>query len=128
MSNYRQNLEAKERLAERRRREDQAPRLKLEVPTLESLHFEVDEMRGGEIIGGSAHTRRIVVESAPALFVIACSDRTCREGGFDLTAEIMRSLRSGATHFDGELACQGDLSYVRCGRVLRYRATAKYRA
>jgi hypothetical protein len=46
MSMYGRSREASERFAERRRKEDEAPRLKEAVPNLASLRLEVEEHRG----------------------------------------------------------------------------------
>ena len=59
--------EAAERFAERRRREEEAPRLATEIPALESLRLNVEERRApGGSMSEAAHVRRIVVERAPA--------------------------------------------------------------
>ena len=124
----RRNSQAAERAAERRKREDEAPRLNAEVPRLESLRLEIEARRSGAAVGGTAHIRRIVVENAPALFLLPCSDRDCREGGHDLTREIMAQLTRGSAEFEGEHACDGQLGSVPCGSVIRYVAVATYRS
>ena len=91
--------EASQRFAERRKREDDAPRLKAVVPELEALALEVNEHRGASAIGGSKHLRRVVVEHAPALFVLSCGDPSCKDGGHDITAEVLRHLRQHETDF-----------------------------
>ena len=55
MPNPRRNLEAQQRAAARRQREDDAPRLHDKVPGLESLKLEVDEVRGAEAVAGATH-------------------------------------------------------------------------
>ncbi len=120
--------EARERFTERRRREDESPRLAAEIPSLAELRIEVDERRGDSPFKGTAHIRRIVVEHAPALFVIACGDPACRDGGHDITRDIMRALRAGETRLDGEDECRGQIQSADCRRVMRYVAIAKYRA
>jgi hypothetical protein len=127
MASYRRNPEAQQRAAERRRREDDAVRLQAEVPALESLRLQLEERRAGEVIPETAHIRRIVVESGPALFLVPCGDSTCREGGHDLTAQLMERLRGGQRQFEGEDACRGQTALGACPRVLRYTATATYR-
>jgi hypothetical protein len=77
--------------------------------------------------GNTEHARTIVVERAPALFEIACFDRSCRGGGHDLTRGIMDSLRRSEAKFAGEDVCRGTLGGAECGSVLRYRALAVYR-
>ncbi len=118
---------AAEQLAERRRREDDAPRLMERVPQLESLRLEIQELRGGSTLPGSTHVRCIPVASAPALFELACLDTSCQDGIHDLTHEILRALAARATSFQGEDACRGHTGSAECQRVLRYVATATYR-
>jgi hypothetical protein len=122
----RRNSEAFQRFAERRRREDDAPRLQAEVPDLATLDLEVTD-EGSETAAALKHTRRVVVASAPALFEIPCSDPACVDGGHDLTSTIMRALRSHAAPFEGEDTCHGSVRTTVCGRVLRFSAVATYR-
>jgi hypothetical protein len=120
--------EAAQRFADRRQRENDAPRLCTEVPRLLALRLEIDERRDGSIVGGDAkHIRRVVVESAPALFVMTCGDLHCKDGGYDVTHAIMRGLHSGSTHFEGEDSCSGTIGSANCSRVLRFTAHATYR-
>lgn len=119
--------EAAERFAERRRREDDAPRLAQIVPDLESLTLEIQERRSGYSTGEAAHTRRIVVQHAPALFVMPCRDTACKDGGHDITDWITRSLRAKMTRFEGEDACMGNIGSAACQRVIHVTATATYR-
>jgi len=116
-----QRGEAAQLIAERRRREDDAPRLHADVPLLASLSLAIDERRDNSAIAGRSHVRRIVVERAPALFVMPCSDPDCTGAEHDLTQAIMRALLRAATRFEGESACQG------CSCTLRYVGTAAYR-
>ncbi len=123
--NFRRNSPAALRFAERRRREDDAPRLGAEVPNLLSLKLEIDER------GGSAtpkYTRRIMVETAPALFFLPCGDPRCVDGGHDVTSTVMRALRSRAETFDGADDCSGSVGSSPCSRVLHFEAIAEYRA
>jgi hypothetical protein len=119
--------EAAARSAERRRREDAAPRLKDQVPALETLRLDIQERRADAPIAESSHVRRIPVEHAPALFELPCHDAFCTEGGHDMTQIILQSLRAGETAFEGEDACNGHTGTAPCQRVLRYVATATYR-
>lgn len=60
MSRFRtRNLEAAQRAAERRRRENEAPRLQELVPELETLRFEIEEHRAGIVLPESTHIRRV---------------------------------------------------------------------
>jgi hypothetical protein len=72
--------------------------------------------------------RKIVVERAPALFLIPCGDPRCEEGGHDATVDIMRALRSGHTKFEGQDECHGNVAQSRCMRILWFEATAEYDA
>ena len=127
MKPSRRHTEAALRATERRKREDDAPRLKEEVPHLEKLKLEIEEHRGDGAISGTRYTRHIVVDHAPALFEIPCGESDCEDGGHDLTPEIMRALRSSSREFSGDDACNGRLGSGYCRRVLVYQAIAEYR-
>jgi hypothetical protein len=111
---------------ERRRREDEAPRLRDEVRGLTELSIEIDEFREDAMIVAARHTRRIVIAHAPALFEFGCTDDRCRGGGHDLTLEVMRALRSRSVRFQGEHVCTGEVGSSECRRILRYVAHASY--
>jgi hypothetical protein len=113
------------RAAERRRREDEAPRLSARVPRLESLVLE--ERRPGAVSPDVHHTKRVQVANAPALFDLTCCDRSCKDGGHDITRSIMYELERGSTAFEGEDTCHGALGSTQCSRVLRYKAVASYK-
>ncbi len=117
--------EAAQRAAERRRRENEAPRLVARVPTLSSLKLEIDERRGGEAV---THVRRVVVETAPALFAMSCVQKGCVGGGHDLTREILTSLTRGEQRFQGTSICDGQLGPTNCGSQLGYVGHAIYRS
>ena len=68
---WRQNPEAARRAAERRQREDEAPRLAAMVPALQGLRLEVLEHSPGISHPEHTHVRHVVVASAPALFSVA---------------------------------------------------------
>lgn len=118
--------EAAERFAERRRREDDAPRLAELVPDLATLSLEIQERRGGFSTGEAAHIRRVVVENAPALFILPCRDTACKDGGHDITDFVTRSLRAKLTRFESEDACMGTVGSATCQRVMHVVATASY--
>ncbi|MDQ3033621.1 MAG: hypothetical protein M3Y87_14475 [Myxococcota bacterium] len=126
MYGSRRDPEAQQRSIERRRREDEAPRLSDEVPNLETLALEIAEAAEGAV-GGTTHVRRVQVASAPALFEMTCGTRDCKNGGHDLTSEIMRGLRASKTRFEGSDACSGASGSSECSCVLKYVATATYR-
>jgi hypothetical protein len=121
------NSEAAQRLAERRRREDEAPRLNAAVPLLERLDLELSDSKG---IADAAvtHVRRVVIAHAPAWFEIQCADPSCKDGGHDITHDVIRALREHRISFDGEDSCRGSVGTTHCGRVLRYVARAAFRA
>ena len=118
--------EAAERFAARRRQEDEAPRLRDVVPRLVACRLEIEETRAGVTSVEVSHTRRIVVEHAPALFVIPCSDASCRDGGHDISSPVMRGLGEGRAEIRGEDTCYGRTGTADCGRILRFAAFAEY--
>jgi hypothetical protein len=121
--NYRKNSPQAQRFAERRRREDDAPRLHEQVPNLVSLKLEIEDRSG---VGGTTHTRRVVVAQAPALFLVPCGDPRCMDGEHDLTTMVMRALRQQETAFKGQDECRGSVGPSACSRVLHFDAVAEY--
>jgi hypothetical protein len=115
------------RAAERREREDAAPRLSTEVPALASLRLGVEERSGKVAVSQPKYTRFVVVATAPALFLVPCGDSHCVDGGHDVTRTVMSALRAGRTHFDGEDECRGSVGSAFCNRVLHFEASAEYR-
>ena len=120
----RKNAPAALRFAERRRREDDAPRLKDQVPMLASLKLELEERTG---IGATKYVRRVSIEGAPALFIVPCGDPKCADGEHDLTTTVMRALLARETTFRGEDECPGSLGPSPCPRVLHFDAVAEYK-
>ncbi len=53
--------EAQVRFSERRRREDEALRLRVEVPNLQTLKLEVEERRGSSTLSETKHVRVVVI-------------------------------------------------------------------
>jgi hypothetical protein len=121
----RRNSEAAERFAERRRREDEAPRLRARVPALVTLRLQVEERRAMSTVVESRHVRHIV-DGAPALFVLPCGDSACANGGHDVTDEVLRALMSGSERFEIEDTCSGDVGTAPCGRIAKITALATY--
>ena len=119
----RRNSEAALRFAERRRREDEAPKLLVQVPGLTSLEIEIEERSGA---GGTKHIRRIALDNAPALFLVRCGDPRCLDGEHDLTMDVMRALRARQTSFHGSDDCAGSIGTSPCARVLHFEGTAHY--
>jgi hypothetical protein len=116
------------RTAERRQREDEAPRLALTIPALQGLRLEVLEHSPSVAHPEYTHVRHVVVASAPALFVMPCHDKDCKEGGHDLTQEILAALSRRNSTFEGEDACRGTVGSTGCSRVLGYVGAATYQA
>ena len=127
MRNHKKQSEASLLATERRQREDDAPRLRNEVWHLDELSIEISEFRFGGTMLAARYTRRIVIDRAPALFEIPCSEERCTGGGFDLTHDVMRALKSRYARFDGEDVCAGQVGSGPCGHVLRYVGRASYR-
>jgi hypothetical protein len=128
MNMRRRRSDAAERAAERRSREDAAPRLKARAPDLTSLKLEVEESHETVGAGEPKHVRHIVVERAPALFILPCGDRSCEGGGYDITTAVMRAVEAHEEHFRAEDCCHGTVGNASCGRSLRVTGTATYRS
>ncbi|KYF83760.1 hypothetical protein BE11_07845 [Sorangium cellulosum] len=127
-ANRRRNIEREERMLLRGKREQAAGKLLQKVPELASLNLEIRETRSNGLANDTQYIRRVVVEHAHALFEMPCSYSSCDNGGYDVTREILSALQSGAARFEGECACRGSCGGEFCSRVLRYVATATYRA
>jgi len=126
LHNNRRFSEGAQRFAERRKREDEAPRLAAEVPRLQTLALEIEEKSEGGFVPEPTHVRRVVVQHAPALFVLPCGDARCKDGGHDVTYAIMRALRAGETRFEGQDVCAGSIGTAQCVRVLHFVGIATY--
>jgi hypothetical protein len=128
MYNRRRSAEIAQRVQERRDREDSARRLADEFPALEALSLQIKQFRPEGGAADSDHIRRVVVENAPALFHLPCSERTCQDGGYEITPDVMRALRAGQSRFEGESVCNGRVGNNPCNRRLRYVGTAVFSA
>ena len=126
--NFRRGRAAAERTTERRRREDEAPRLSAAVPNLASLRLEMGEKRGDVGIAEVSHLRRVVVENAPALFLVPCGESSCRDGGHDITRAVIRGLEQGSTVYEGDDPCGGQTGTAPCARTLVFTAYATYKS
>ena len=126
MQNNRRQSEGAQRFAERRRREDESPRLTAEVPQLQSLALEISEKSEGGPVAEPTHVRRVVVQHAPALFLLPCGDARCRDGGHDITHAVMRALRAADTRFEGQDVCTGSVGTGPCSRTLHFVGIATY--
>ncbi len=76
----------------------------------------------------TTHTRRIVISAAPAYFQSNCGDTNCLDGGHEYTRQVMQPLREGATRFEAEHTCFGNVGNRTCGRILHVLGTARFRA
>jgi hypothetical protein len=119
------SMAAAQRASERRKREDDAPRLRDTVPELVSLQIDVVEHSGTTTM---KHKKHVVIAIAPALFWIACGDKECNEGGHEITGDIMNALRKKETQLKGEHACEGQVGAVPCTRTIQFEMAAAYRA
>jgi hypothetical protein len=117
--------EIAQRFADRRRREDEAPRLREVVPSLATLRLEIAESRGATSTDPK-HVRLVVVESAPALFFLQCGDHACRDGGHEMTDPILRALRGGETRFELDDPCHGTIGGATCGAMMHIVVMATY--
>lgn len=126
--NFRRGQAAAKRTTERRRREDEAPRLNVVCPHLESLRLEVSERRGDIGIAEASHIRRVVVEHAPALFLIPCGESSCRDGGHDITRVVLRGLEQRLEEYEGDDPCSGQTGTAPCARTLVFTAYATYKS
>jgi hypothetical protein len=125
---HRKSVELEERRGARNQREDAAGKLLHRVPDLTSLSLTLHEARPNGCLNNTQYIRRVVVAHAAALFEVPCSYSSCVDGGYDMTREVLSALASRKLRFEGELACRGNCGAVDCGRILRYVATATYRA
>jgi len=108
---------------ERRRRENEAPRILSLCPALSSLTITVEE-DGGQAT--PKYIRHIVVAHAPALFLVPCGDPHCSDGGHDITSPLLAALRKGETHTTGRHECMGSIGSSPCRRAITFEAVAEY--
>ena len=122
----RRDPDAMKRAAARRKREDDAARLADKIPELKSLSLTIEEGPLGIDGAWVKHVRHVVVQRAPALFEIPCGDRSCREGGHDLTRRVLRALRSGKTEYAGHHSCDGQVGDDGCQLEVNFVVQATY--
>jgi hypothetical protein len=118
-------VNAMQRSADRRQREDDAPRLLAFIPELTAMQISIIEQNA---TGSTKHRRHVVVQRAPALFVITCGDERCDDEGHDITNALMHALRSRERHAAGEHVCEGSTGSAPCGRRIQYEMFAEYGA
>jgi hypothetical protein len=126
MRRQRRPTEASIRAEERRKRDDEAVRLKAEVPHLFELSLELEERQGegSNLVG--RHIKHVSVQHAPARFEIPCGDTSCKDGGHDITGPVLRALKASQVSVSGEDNCNGYLGSGSCRRVLHFLVHAKY--
>lgn len=112
--------------SERWKREDEAPRLAKQVPTLKCLRLELSETANERRLLDSERIGHIIVPRAAARFEVPCSDDRCQDGGHDLTFEVMIHLRQRRRSFVGQDRCSGYVGDRPCGRVLEFVAHADF--
>lgn len=86
----------------------------------------IAERRADMTSADVSHTRHLVVAHAPALFEIPCTDPSCRDGGHDITTQLLHGFRQHLAEFDGDDVCNGSIGATHCGRVLSFTAFAQY--
>jgi hypothetical protein len=111
---------------ERWEREDQAPRLATEFPELRRLRLELSEWIEARKVLDSTRVRHIIVERAAARFEEPCTDPRCKDGGHNLTHQMMQNLRRRLPTFVGQDECSGYLAERPCARILRVIVHAEF--
>jgi hypothetical protein len=122
---YRRKGELPEALAEHRRREDAAPRLRDEVRRLVSLRMTFEDVRTEGRLVAMSYVKPVMVADAPAYFEIRCMEPRC-DGRHDLTQAILQALRQSKPLFEGRSDCGGNVGDTPCDRVLGYTCEATY--
>lgn len=89
-----------------------------------TLRLEIEDRAG---VTSTSHIRRVVVDSAPALFLVPCLDPRCLDGEHDLTWPVMHALRARDTTFQGSDDCRGSVGSANCPRVVHFNAFAEYK-
>lgn len=119
------NSATAQRAADRREREELAPRLVTSVPTLQTLRISIEDRYP---LGVTKHVRHVMVGRAPALFVIACGDSSCDSEGHDITSEVMRALFARSESLTSESRCDGNVGTAQCSRTMHFTIQAVYAA
>jgi hypothetical protein len=112
--------------SDRWKREDSAPRLRDEVPRLQTLKMNLAELNGEHGVPGSRRIQHVIVAQASVRFEIPCGDSACEEGGHDLSRTALDQLRAGRTSFSGTSLCSGRIGDRPCERRLEYQFEASY--
>ena len=93
------------------------------MPGLVNLRLEIEERFG---VSATKHVRHVLIDRAPALFLVPCGDPRCADGEHDLTTTVMRALRARETSFQGSDDCSGSVGPSACPRVIHFEAVAEY--
>lgn len=117
---------ARSERSERWQREDAAPRLAVEVPGLASLSLVLRDCAEDTALRSKSRTQHVIVERAAALFEVACTERKCENGGFDLTKDVLAALRRRETSAEGVAQCNGTVGQGYCRCTLEYVVRATY--
>jgi hypothetical protein len=97
--------------------------LAAELPLLRSARLEIVE---NVTNGTTKYAKHIVVARSPVLFIIPCGDPTCKDGGHDITTEVMHAFRRHLQSAVGESACGGTTGSAQCRRSIQFTLTAEY--
>lgn len=102
-----------------------APLLRDVVPRLAALKLELVEQDG---VASRRHTRIVLVDQAPASFIVSCGDERCRHGGYDLTGDVLPRLQRGRAEWKVTRVCNGRIGTSSCRRRAQCFVHAEYRA
>ena len=94
-----------------------------ELPLLRSARIEIVENVAN---GSTKYSKHVVVARSPVLFIIPCGDPACKDGGHDITSEVMRAFRQHLASAVGESACGGTTGSAQCRRSIQFTVTAQY--
>jgi hypothetical protein len=97
--------------------------LAAELPLLRSARIEIVENVAN---GSTKYTKHVVVARSPVLFIIPCGDPACKDGGHDITNEVMRAFRQHLKSAVGESSCGGTTGSAQCRRSIQFTVTAEY--
>jgi hypothetical protein len=113
--------------SQRWERENDAPRLGIVAPTLESLRITLVEKRGQYAVQGTRRVHVVVVARASSHFEVPCGEDGC-DGSHDLSGALAAPLRANRDNFVGKSECRGMMGNRACDRELLYSCDAVYAA
>jgi hypothetical protein len=94
--------------------------LAAEFPLLRTARIEIVDS------GSTKYARHVVVARSPALFIVPCGDPACKDGGHDITHEVMDAFRRRLETATGESSCGGTTGSAQCRRSIQFTLTAGY--